>query len=172
VTNTVSGKATFMNDVVGFVFGDLAPNTIQGLGDEHRQRLAEQAGIGACGGDPRLQRGMLERAVIWRSAIVAAYVLLAVLVGTAYGGSGLTTLFFFYLWAGAWVVFALVWGRAARAAGRWNVERLERAPSVSDGDSSEPGKGESVMDEHQGVSVEPGAISARIARRRKPVFGF
>jgi hypothetical protein len=28
--NAVSGKATFMNDIGGFVFGDLAPNTIHG----------------------------------------------------------------------------------------------------------------------------------------------
>ena len=115
---------------------------------------------------------MLRRAVIWRSAIVAAYVALAILVGIAYGGSGLTTLFFFYLWAGAWFVFALVWGRAARAAGRWNVERLEREPSGSHGDSLQPGKGEFAEEEHQGVSVERGALPARSVRRRRPIFGF
>ena len=85
---------------------------------------------------------MLRRAVIWRSAIVAVYVVLAILVGVAYGGGGLTILFFFYLWAGAWLVFALVWGHAARAAGRWNVERSERGPSDGGGDSSQPGEGE------------------------------
>jgi hypothetical protein len=63
--------------------------------------------------------------VIWRSAIISCYVALAVLVTVVYGGRGLATLLFFYFCAGAWVVFLLVWGWAARSAGRWNVRRLE-----------------------------------------------
>jgi hypothetical protein len=64
-------------------------------------------------------------AVIWRSAIVAAYVALAIVVGVAYGLQGLAVLSFFYFWAVAWVVFVLAWGWAARAAGRWNFRRLD-----------------------------------------------
>jgi hypothetical protein len=63
--------------------------------------------------------------VIWRSAIVAAYIALAIVVGVAYGGHGVVVLAFFYLWAGAWVAFLLAWGWAARAAGRWNSRRLD-----------------------------------------------
>ena len=66
--------------------------------------------------------------MIWRSVIVSGYVALAILVAIAYGRRGLTILFFFYFSAGAWVVFLLVWGRVARAAGRWNFERVDRAP--------------------------------------------
>ena len=57
-------------------------------------------------------------AVIWRSAIIAAYVALAVVVGIAYGLRGLAVLLFFYFWAGAWGVFLLAWGFIAREAGR------------------------------------------------------
>jgi hypothetical protein len=69
--------------------------------------------------------GTLDLAVIWRSVIVAAYVALAILVGVAYGGRGLLVLFFFYVWAGAWAVFLLVWGWVAGAAGRWHFQRLD-----------------------------------------------
>jgi hypothetical protein len=78
--------------------------------------------------------------VIWRSVIVAGYVALAILVGIAYGGRGLFILSFFYFLAGAWVVFLLVWGWVAGAAGRWNFQRLDNAPSrrERDGSSSRP----------------------------------
>ena len=63
--------------------------------------------------------------MIWRSAIIAGYIALAILITIAYGGRGLATLSFFYFCAGAWVVFVLLWSWAARSAGRWNVRRLE-----------------------------------------------
>jgi cation transporter-like permease len=63
--------------------------------------------------------------VIWRSAIIAGYVALAILITVAYGGRGLATLVFFYFCAGAWVVFLVAWNWAARSAGRWNMRRLE-----------------------------------------------
>ena len=66
--------------------------------------------------------------MIWRSVIVAAYVALAILVGVAYGGRGLFVLSFFYLWAGAWAAFLLVWDWVARAGGRWSFHRLDRGP--------------------------------------------
>jgi hypothetical protein len=64
-------------------------------------------------------------AVIWRSAIIACYVALAILVTVAYGGRGLATLLFYYFCAGAWVVFLLAWNRVSRSAGRWHGRRLE-----------------------------------------------
>lgn len=67
--------------------------------------------------------------MVWRSAILASYVALAVVVGVAYGGRGLLVLSFFYLWAGAWAIFLLAWGWAARAAGRLSVRRLDRPRS-------------------------------------------
>jgi hypothetical protein len=69
-------------------------------------------------------------AVIWRAAIIAGYVALAIVVGVAYGSGGLIVLAYFYFLAGSWVVFLIVWGRVARAAGRWNVDRLD--PRSSD----------------------------------------
>jgi hypothetical protein len=66
--------------------------------------------------------------VIWRFGPVVVYAALAIVIGIAYGGRGLAILSFFYFWVGAWVVFALVSGRAARAAGRWNFRRLDTAP--------------------------------------------
>jgi hypothetical protein len=74
--------------------------------------------------------------VIWRSAIVAGYIALAIVIGIAYGGRGLTVLFFYYFCAGAWVAFVVVWGRVARAAGRWNFERLDGAPLRREWDGS------------------------------------
>jgi hypothetical protein len=70
--------------------------------------------------------GQISSVVIWRSVIVAGYGALAILVGIAYGGQGLAILFYFYFCAGAWVAFLLVWSWAARAAGRWSYERLDR----------------------------------------------
>ena len=66
--------------------------------------------------------------MIWRSAIVAGYIALAIVIGVAYGGRGLAILSFFYFSAGAWVVFLLAWDWAARAFGRWNFQRLDSAP--------------------------------------------
>jgi hypothetical protein len=65
--------------------------------------------------------------VIWRSVIVAGYIALAIVIGVAYGGRGLAILSFFYFWAGAWVIFLLAWGWAARAVGRWSFHRLDSA---------------------------------------------
>jgi hypothetical protein len=66
--------------------------------------------------------------VIWRSTIVAGYVALAILIGVAYGADGLATLLFFYVIAGAWVVFLLTWNWAGRTAGRWSFKRLDTGP--------------------------------------------
>jgi hypothetical protein len=63
--------------------------------------------------------------MFWRSVVASAYVALAVVVGVAYGGQGLVVLSYFYVWAGAWVVFFFVWGRVAQDAGRWNVDRID-----------------------------------------------
>jgi hypothetical protein len=65
--------------------------------------------------------------VIWRSAVLAGYAALAVVVGIAYGGRGLLILGFFYFWASAWAGFMLLWGWAARRAGDWNFRRLDGA---------------------------------------------
>jgi hypothetical protein len=62
--------------------------------------------------------------VIWRSATVAGYIALAILVGVVYGGRGLAILLFCYFWAAAWVAFALAWGWTARGAARWHFRRL------------------------------------------------
>ena len=62
--------------------------------------------------------------MIWRSAIIAGYVALAVVITAAYGARGLAILLFFYFWAGSWAVFLLAWGWAARAASRWHFRRL------------------------------------------------
>jgi hypothetical protein len=69
--------------------------------------------------------------VIWRSAIVAGYIALAIVIGIAYGGRGLAILFFFYFWAGAWAAFFLIWDWAARVAGRWNFHRVDTPPASS-----------------------------------------
>lgn len=66
--------------------------------------------------------------MIWRSAIIAGYVALAILIAVAYGGRGLATLFFFYFCAGAWVVFLVAWNWASRSAGRWHGRRLDTPP--------------------------------------------
>jgi hypothetical protein len=114
--------------------------------------------------------GQTGAAVIWRSVIVAGYVALAILVAIAYGGRGLATLFFFYFTAGAWVVFLLVWGRAARAAGRWNFERLDHAPLPSEQNGSSPGDGEAEASEQQQVGVEGDAPATPDAKQRQPVL--
>ena len=62
--------------------------------------------------------------MVWRSLIIAGYAALATLVGFAYGGQGLVTLFFFYVCAGAWVAFIVAWNWASRKAGRWHGRRL------------------------------------------------
>jgi hypothetical protein len=100
--------------------------------------------------------------------IVACYVALAILVAVAYGGRGLATLFFFYFAAGAWVVFLLVWSKAARAAGRWNVQRLDSAPLHRDRNGSSSGEAEA--SEQQQVGVERDALSASDAKRRRPAL--
>jgi hypothetical protein len=100
--------------------------------------------------------------MIWRSAIVAGYVALAIVIGVAYGAQGLEVLFFYYVWAFAWVAFLLVWGWAARAAGRWNIERVERAPDDDHGKGWRRGRGEP-------EKVELGVQTSSAHRRRQPV---
>ena len=63
--------------------------------------------------------------MIWRSLIIAWYGVLAITIGIAYGGRGLTILGFFYLLAGAWAGFLLAWNWASRAATRWHFQRLD-----------------------------------------------
>jgi hypothetical protein len=107
--------------------------------------------------------------MIWRSVIVAGYVALAILVGIAYGSHGLAILSFFYFWAGAWVVFVLVWGWAARAAGRWHYERLTTRPLGHERIGSGPGEGAAEASEHRQVGVKPDAFNAAHPQERKPV---
>jgi hypothetical protein len=71
--------------------------------------------------------GEAEHRLIWRSAIIAAYFALAILIVALYGGLGLAILLFFYLVAGAWLAFVLVWGPFARNAGRAHSERMRLA---------------------------------------------
>jgi hypothetical protein len=92
--------------------------------------------------------------VIWRSAIVSGYIALAILIGLAYGGHGLLVLFFYYCWAGAWVVFFLAWGWAARAAGRWNYRRVESVPPDRERKGSPPRAGEAAAAEPDRLDVE------------------
>ncbi len=56
---------------------------------------------------------------------MAAYLVLAVAVTLAYGARGLAVLLLFYFSAAAATAFALAWGSLARAAGRWNAQRLD-----------------------------------------------
>jgi hypothetical protein len=101
--------------------------------------------------------------MIWRSMVAGAYVALAVVVGVAYGGRGLAVLSFFYFWAGAWVVFLLVWGRAARAAGRWNFHRLDTAPPQQGSSGSGAANGDADVIEDLVVSAAPTAAASSTA---------
>jgi hypothetical protein len=92
--------------------------------------------------------------MIWRSVIVAGYVALAIVIGVAYGARGLEVLFFYYFWAGGWFAFILVWGRAARAAGRWNYQRVESAHEDHRRNNSS-----------RGEAVEEPTLSAQAATR-------
>ena len=107
--------------------------------------------------------------MIWRSTIIAGYVAPAIVIGIADGARGLAILGFFYMWAAAWVIFFLVWGWAARSAGRWNVERLDRAPLGRDRNGSRHCKRETEANEHHEVPVERESLPATDAKRRKPV---
>ena len=69
--------------------------------------------------------------MIWRSAVLMPYVVLAAVVAVAYGIEGLVTLVYFYVVAGAWLAFVLAWGSLARRAGRANAERVWRTGSWS-----------------------------------------
>jgi hypothetical protein len=93
--------------------------------------------------------------VIWRSVIVAFYVALAIVVGVAYGLHGLAILSVFYVWAGAWLVFSLVWGDVARAAGRWNYRRTEPARPEPEPRGPDPGSLEPLREAEEAVRVEP-----------------
>ena len=64
--------------------------------------------------------------MIWRTAVLVPYVVLAAVVAVAYGVEGLVTLAYFYFVAGAWLVFLLAWGSLARNAGRSNAQRVWR----------------------------------------------
>ena len=68
--------------------------------------------------------------MIWRSAILLPYVVLAAVVAVAYGLEGFVTLMYFYVVAGMWLVFVLAWGSFARTAGRRNAERVWRQGST------------------------------------------
>lgn len=103
--------------------------------------------------------------MIWRGAILAGYVAFAVLIGIAYGGRGLAVLLFFYFWAGVWGAFLLVWGWAARAAGRWNVRRLERFRPGGDG-STGSGAGGDEPGEPEPVAAPDRVPAVDAARRR------
>ena len=63
--------------------------------------------------------------MLWRAAILASYVVLAIVVGVAYGRDGLVVLAYFYFVVGVWFVFLLAWGRIARSAGRWTFDRID-----------------------------------------------
>jgi hypothetical protein len=79
--------------------------------------------------------------MIWRSAILACYLALAIVIGVAYGAHGLVIVGFAYGWGGAWIAFLLLWGWAARAAGRWNVRRLETPVPAREPDRGGPNGG-------------------------------
>ena len=64
--------------------------------------------------------------MIWRTAVLVPYVVLAAVVAVAYGVQGFVTLMYFYFVAGAWLAFMLAWGSLARNAGRANAERVWR----------------------------------------------
>jgi hypothetical protein len=57
---------------------------------------------------------------------MACYPALAAIVAVAYGTRGLGILLFSYFSVAAWAAFVLVCGSLARAAGRWNWERVRR----------------------------------------------
>ena len=88
------------------------------------------------------------------------YLALAILVGVAYGLHGLEILSFFYFWSGAWVVFFGVWGRAARAAGRWNVDRAETVPVRPERDDSRPAAGEPEPAAQRELAVQRDPLAA------------
>jgi hypothetical protein len=107
--------------------------------------------------------------MIWRSVVAGAYFALAIVVGVAYGGRGLVVLSFFYFWAGAWVVFLLVWGRAARAASRWNFRRVQTAQPDQRSSSSDSGNGEAQASDDAEVCADPGSVSSPATKRRRPL---
>ena len=74
--------------------------------------------------------------MIWRAAILAGYLVLAVVVGVAYGAEGLAVLAYFYFLVGAWFVFLLVWGQVARSAARWSYDLSHDRPRRTSGRSS------------------------------------
>jgi len=113
--------------------------------------------------------GIPRSTVIWRSTIITGYVALAIVIGIADGPRGLAILAFFYLLAAAWVVFFLVWGWAARSAGRWNFERVDRGPPRRERKGSRRGDGEATPCEHHEVVVDRDSPPAPDAKQRKPV---
>jgi hypothetical protein len=105
--------------------------------------------------------------VIVRSAVVSGYVALAVAVGIGDGIQGLEVLAFYYVWAGAWVAFMLVWGWVARGAGSWNYARLmEGAPAGREPLGRGPRGGEPEP-EQRAAAVDRSPLAAAAARRRR-----
>lgn len=105
--------------------------------------------------------------MFWRSAIVAGYLALAIVIGIAYGWRGLAILSFFYFYSGAWAAFALVWGAAARAAGRWNFERMDTP--IGDGRSGRPHGEPAEPSEAPEIVVERDSDPVPAPERRRPV---
>jgi hypothetical protein len=52
--------------------------------------------------------------VIWRAALLVAYIGLGIVFGVLLGG-GAVVLMFFAVWGGVWLGFSLWWGWADRA---------------------------------------------------------
>ncbi len=90
-------------------------------------------------------------------------------MGIAYGGQGLAILLFFYFTAAAWAAFVLAWGWFARAASRWNFQRLDSAPLRRERDSSRPGEGETEASENHAFGVERDPLYTPDGKRRQPV---
>jgi hypothetical protein len=64
--------------------------------------------------------------MVWRSLVIAGYVVLALAIGFAYGGEGLAMLAFFYCLVGIWAGFILALNVLSREAGRRYFGRLAR----------------------------------------------
>lgn len=65
--------------------------------------------------------------MVWRSLVLASYVVLAIAVGIAYGGAGLVMLAFFYCWVGICAAFILALNFLSREAGRRYFGRLAKS---------------------------------------------
>ena len=100
----------------------------------------------------------------WRSAVIAGYAALAVVVAAGDGLPGLEILAFYYAWAGIWVVFLLAWGRLARDAGRWNHDRLLDPDPADEGhDAGRPDGAELLPAAADAPSPVPAVRRRRVA---------